>query len=379
MKENREITVCTVFCLIGIAYITLLSRMPTLTREIHLQPFWSYMSAMYGKQILLNIVLFIPLGFLLMASLTRSKHPVLWVISLAFVISCSIELLQFATYRGMLDVDDLGSNLFGAVVGLVAFRLEKNRKWQRTGMFVVMCAIVVGCIMASLPMRSLSEKRTEDYEFNITSVRSNEDKLIIEGVCYTYYRKTPKYVLLINGLEADVDVIDNTFTARSKLPNEKTNVQIKFQGYPVIDTGFYLSPSSEEVKIEYVPGVIPVVDGVSETAVLKCFNAEYDVMVFEDKKRLLWLIGDQTLDSNTEAIFHIHTNEPDKLPISRVQYGFDNYGFRADTATAIELDRIGNYRVFEKEIPQDYYITSITVGFNTNGSIIWADSFRIQH
>ena len=41
-----------------------------------------------------------------------------------------------------------------------------------------------------------------------------------------------------------------------------------------------------------------------------------------------------------------------------------------------EFEGIEHYRVFEKEIPGNYHVTAIVVGFNTDGTITWTDSFR---
>ena len=67
------------------------------------------------KNSLLNVLLFLPLGFML---------PVLWeryrklrhTAAFGFGLSLSIELLQMLTYR-MTDVNDLFTNTFGAVAG----------------------------------------------------------------------------------------------------------------------------------------------------------------------------------------------------------------------------------------------------------------------
>lgn len=133
-----------------------------------------------------------------------------------------------------------------------------------------------------------------------------------------------------------------------------------------------------EDRIEYVAKEIPVIDGLPETAVLKARNEEYDTLVYQDGYRLLWLIG-SPIDRNTEIIYHIHTTEPETLPEKRIQYGFDNRGFRVGVErTDNELDSIEHYRVFEKEIPEEYPVTAICVGFNTDVTITWSNSFRIE-
>ena len=90
----------SLFCVL---FITLLSRVPTLTRTIHLIPLWSFTSHGHGRQILLNIALFIPLGYFLASSFESTRHPRVWPIITALATSAGIELTQFLTYRGMLD------------------------------------------------------------------------------------------------------------------------------------------------------------------------------------------------------------------------------------------------------------------------------------
>lgn len=141
-------------------------------------------------------------------------------------------------------------------------------------------------------------------------------------------------------------------------------------------TGVWIKPTAIGVEVEYVAGEIPVIPGLPETAVLKAWNEEYNTLVYQDGERLLWLIGKE-IDKNTEVIYHIHTDEPEKLPERRVQYGFDNRGFRVGTERAEnELEGIDHYRVFQKEIPEEYNVTAVVVGFNTDGTITWTESFR---
>lgn len=118
--------------------------------------------------------------------------------------------------------------------------------------------------------------------------------------------------------------------------------------------------------------------GLPEGAVLKAWNEEYDTLVYQNGDRLLWFIGTE-IDKSTEAIYHIYTDESEKLPEKSVQYGFDNRGFRVDTERAEnKLEPIDHYRVFEREIPEEYYVTAIVVGFNTDGTVTWNESFRIH-
>jgi hypothetical protein len=58
---------------------------------------------------------------------------------------------------------------------------------------------------------------------------------------------------------------------------------------------------------------------------------------------LYWLLGSDFTD--TSMIYHLYTDEVDKLPENRIQYKFDNISFREKSGT--ELEPIGKYRAFK--------------------------------
>lgn len=71
--------------------------------------------------IILNILLFIPFGYLL--PLLWSKADRWWRVTLfGFFASLIIELLQLITRLGYADVDDLINNTFGALIGWCCYR-----------------------------------------------------------------------------------------------------------------------------------------------------------------------------------------------------------------------------------------------------------------
>ena len=285
----------------------------------------------------------------------------------------------------MLDVDDLVSNVCGAAVGLLIYKsVEKlsrdgrgrqSEKWMPA---VLITACLIGCIMVAVPAAksSIDVKVTKEFQFFVSSVAGDEGKIGIEGECFLYNRPTPAYTLIIGGSEASTTVEDKKFLATVEQPIEKAEVEIRFKGYSAMPTGVWIKPSTTGFAIEYVAGEIPVIKGLPESAVLKAWNEEYDTLVYQEGDRLLWLIGTE-IDKKTEVIYHIHTDEPENLPEKRVPYGFDNRGFRAGAERADnEMTSIDHYRVFEKEIPEEYNVTAVVVGFNTDGIVTWTDSFR---
>ena len=305
------------------------------------------------------------------------KRSTLWPIVSALLVSVAVEIIQFLTYRGMLDVDDLISNVCGAAAGLLIYKtvgkFSRDDVLMWTGR-VMLATGLVSCIMvAALATKSnISTHVTQQFWFDVDSVITG-DNLILSGTCFTYDRSTPSYTLLLGNDELSTDIDGENFSAAiAKKSSKKEELKIRFSGYSSMPTGIWIKPDGE---IEYAAGDVAEPDGVPETAILKAYCPEYDTFVYQNGNQLLWLIGWEELDSSTEIIYHLHTNESGKLPENRVQYKFDNRGFRVETDK--EIDGIGHYRVFENTIPTDYNVTAIVVGFNTEGTILWIDSFRV--
>lgn len=78
-----------------------------------------------------NIIMFIPLGIFLPA-LFRKMRKVWCCVPFAFVCSCAIEIAQYVTGRGYLQVDDIMTNTAGALIGWLVWILlhfcSQNRK-----------------------------------------------------------------------------------------------------------------------------------------------------------------------------------------------------------------------------------------------------------
>lgn len=100
-------------------------------------PFWSYAAIMDGKESLikenlLNIALFIPIGFLLSSVLPRIRWWKVLLFGLAF--SVFIELMQFVGKRGTCEFDDVLHNTIGCIIGFAIVKgiakLYNNSRWR---------------------------------------------------------------------------------------------------------------------------------------------------------------------------------------------------------------------------------------------------------
>lgn len=123
------------FCVL---YITVIGRGYEGYSSIQLTPLWAYRLAWHQadrqfsnilpmlKGSILNILLFIPFGYLLPALSKGKKHLFLLIVVCAFLLSLSIESMQLVLQRGTFDVDDLFNNTLGAVIGLGVYSVLKS-------------------------------------------------------------------------------------------------------------------------------------------------------------------------------------------------------------------------------------------------------------
>lgn len=93
------------------------------------RPFWSYVALYYGErhpdvlfpQMIMNIVIFIPLGFLQGAAF---RNVTWWkTVIVGGSASISIELIQLFTSRGTAEFDDVMHNTLGFLIGYGLFKL----------------------------------------------------------------------------------------------------------------------------------------------------------------------------------------------------------------------------------------------------------------
>ncbi len=363
--------------------ITILSRYPSLAHSTRFIPFWSYTQAFSGLRapsgILLNVALFIPFGWFL-AAFFQIKRKKLLVFLLPILLSITIESIQYYTGRGIADIDDVISNSLGGVIGIIGFiGLERLFCGGRKRLIISLISvgmIIAGCIGVYTTYNSpRMEARLREYSFVIKDALWAERMITINGSCVVYGGETPQYqIILTDGKEkmlvTKIDGEQFTATGETEI-NKKYEVLIRFSGHETMSTGIYVNSDG----VEFVAGDLPVVDGVPDGAVLKAYDKKTDTLVYQDGNRLLWLIGSD-IDSATEIIYHIHTDEPEKLPENRKRYGFDNRGFKMGTGK--ELEPIEQYRVFEAAVPSEYHVAEVIVGFNTCGKLIWEQNFRIE-
>lgn len=117
-----------------IACVTLILCSTVFFREMQinckydLRPFWSYKAILNGKESLvteniMNIVMFMPVGFLLRVAFMKIRWKSVLLIGL--ILSIGIEMLQFVYSKGFTEVDDVMHNTLGCVIGYGVYVLAR--------------------------------------------------------------------------------------------------------------------------------------------------------------------------------------------------------------------------------------------------------------
>lgn len=129
-KLTQLLFILYILSVLSVTFIvreTMVLRTPE-NRGVVLQPFREFEAMMNGmhffwfKQIFLNVLLFVPFGFLLPMISKHFKNPILTVVT-GCIFSGTIELLQYITGRGFTEVDDVITNTIGAAVGVAIYKL----------------------------------------------------------------------------------------------------------------------------------------------------------------------------------------------------------------------------------------------------------------
>ncbi|MEK4564064.1 VanZ family protein [Alkalihalobacillus sp. FSL R5-0424] len=128
--------------LIMVAGVTFFNRGPSMQGSMDLTLFGSYIEAWNDfsvknwQYVILNIVMFLPLGILLPLLHDRFKKAI-WTIAAALLLTLSIETFQYFTGLGVFEFDDLFNNTLGAIIGygmiMSVLKVWNKRYWPAIG------------------------------------------------------------------------------------------------------------------------------------------------------------------------------------------------------------------------------------------------------
>lgn len=135
--KNQKVTNCILYIILlvyaaGYVFLCFFYRTPMNEAHIRLELFWSYQEAFedgnivrlgVARSILLNILIMIPLGYLLPAVFRQSTHPYRKTFLTIGILSLSTELIQYLSKTGLCETDDLFNNMLGGSIGIFLYIL----------------------------------------------------------------------------------------------------------------------------------------------------------------------------------------------------------------------------------------------------------------
>ena len=98
------------------------------TRQYDFHPFWSYDRPELLIENIMNVVVFVPVGFLLGFRIQDSSFTIRKALLVALMgcgISVTIEALQFFFMRGFSEVDDVMHNTLGCLIGFGVYAIGR--------------------------------------------------------------------------------------------------------------------------------------------------------------------------------------------------------------------------------------------------------------
>lgn len=183
MKGTKKLSKKTILLsLIGICYIVVVLGAVFLNRGSHYQsynfhPFYGYLEAWNQwstsgwRNIILNILLFSPLGFLLPVWSRRLQK--LWrTVLCGFVFSLLIELVQLITLLGIFEVDDLINNTFGVLIGYGYGMLFLNFFYKRKIPTVKLIGYIIPTLIMIIAFSSIFATYSIKELGNLSSIPS---------------------------------------------------------------------------------------------------------------------------------------------------------------------------------------------------------------
>lgn len=382
-------------------------------RTCRVDLFWSYAlwlegNSDLGKEIILNIALFVPYGYFLSRSLTVSGEMTgnescnkikFWILPLGIglITSIFIEMAQYYYGLGLCETDDLFSNLLGTFLGICLYKVSQF-VFTRGGLrccknaldILLVLAGVFGCLMSGGSSKSSRHEDIMNYDFAITRLTYDGNNYDIQGICKAFRRDTPGYQVYLQGEESGKKYKGNTLISRDTFHAvvsadsfEKYKVNILFDKFIDLHTFTYINKD----KVEYVGGRVALpessgtdLEEIVNGGILKAYDPHYEVYVYQYRKRLYWLIG-SPLDKSVSVVFLLFTNEPERLPENRIQYGFDNRWFMGGGKNELtKTMRCGKYRVFVRMIPEEYNVTAVRTGLYKykEKEFLWSGYFRVE-
>ena len=399
--------------LFTVIWFTVLKR-STRFQIAQFEVFWSYKRWLAGDwglgiEILSNMAMFFPFGFLLM-SLCRRKTMLVTLSAIFF--SLIIETLQLVFARGLFEWDDIISNGIGALLGCWVYsgaeRMISRDKFPAIvfSMSILFIFVCVGVYIGGSEDEVEADDSSKVYCFQIDKAEMDGENITLTGFAFRYERKSASPTLTLRSTSTGDKIELNVRQIARRDVNQYFLCEYDYEPVGFIATGTinpteeyevlaqwpwsFLFPTGVFVTgtdVHYVAekdSVVPEADGTAlepivKKGVLRVYQPEEHCWVYQYEGALYWIVGQDFFfeeDGTTYIQYQLYTTQTANLPAHRLEHNnlWDNIGGYFETN---ELEgNFGAYRVMRREIPTAYSVTSIVTGYYKNGRWIWKHYFR---
>lgn len=269
-KKQILLWAVSIFYVVIVIGATFLSRMPmeTYNDKLNLNLFSSYREAYHDigvvllnnvllRNLILNIILFIPLGFLLPMYSDKLKKMYI-VVPIGLLTTLTIEFTQHFNDYGTFEIDDAFNNTLGTLIGycifMIFYRLKNKENWKKVIGYTTPIIATIALFTGMLISHKVQEFGNFDFENNYTINMSNvnvQSEIEFSG---ERSKKGVYQTEILTREQARQIAIDKLATIGETLDDTQTTEQenmIMFRNYRKT-----LEENSARVHIEYVGGKV---------------------------------------------------------------------------------------------------------------------------
>ena len=390
-----------------VLWITVLHRSLRISNA-QLDPLWSYKEwfngdAELGNEILANMAMFVPFGFMLSVVLPKRR----FIIPVAIVFSLTIETLQLVLMRGLFEWDDVISNTIGAAVGVLLFQTVNKliaEKHRITIITSISAAFMIACLMVVIHNHGSggveADSTPRAYCFQVDSVEFTDGAIELNGFAFRYEHPSSDYSLFLRSEDetrielekesverqdvneyflCDYDYTSSGFTARAEVSEGEYEVLIKWPWSIALSTGVYINSDGVHYASRKEFEVPKIDTDFIQKGVVRVYRPDFHCWVYQYEGSLYWIV-DQDFnfeeDNTTYIQYQLWTTRTENLPKERLDNNWlwDNIGGNFEDYE-IQGD-FGKYRVMKRGLPTEYPITAIVTGYHKDRKWIWRNYFR---
>lgn len=190
IKKSKILLYSIILCYIVVVIgATFLGRTPSNSNNVkmNLNLFSSYVEAYHDigvvlwnnvllRNLILNIMLFIPLGFLLPMCSDKLKKMYI-VVPIGLCATLTIEFTQHFNGYGVFEIDDALNNTIGTLLGysifMIFYKLRNKEKWNKIIMYTIPIVVTISVFVGMLIGHRNQEFGNFDFENNYIIDMSN--------------------------------------------------------------------------------------------------------------------------------------------------------------------------------------------------------------